>query len=41
MAEQAADWLRAAWQQTEVVRLRLVRAGPAHRQLTFTGAVSR
>jgi hypothetical protein len=40
-AEQAADWLRAAWQQTEVVRLQLVRAGPAHRQLTFTGAVNR
>jgi hypothetical protein len=36
-AEQVADWLRAAWQQTEVVRLRLVHANPAHRQLTIEG----
>jgi hypothetical protein len=37
MAELVADWLRTAWQQTEVARARLVRAVPAHRQLTFGG----
>jgi hypothetical protein len=35
--EQLADWLHTAWRQTEVVRLRLVRAGQAARQLTFAG----
>jgi hypothetical protein len=31
--EQVADWLRAIWKQSEVVRVRLVR--PPHRQTTF------
>jgi hypothetical protein len=35
--EQVADWLWTAWHETQVVRLRLVRAAPAHRQLTFGG----
>jgi hypothetical protein len=33
--EQVAEWLHGAWQQTEVVRLRLVRGAVKHRQLTF------
>jgi hypothetical protein len=33
--EQVADWLRWAWQRTEVVRVRLVRVAEPHRQLTF------
>jgi hypothetical protein len=35
--EKVVDWLRTAWQQTEVVRVHLVRAGPTHRQLSFFG----
>jgi hypothetical protein len=34
-AEQAVDWLRAIWKQTEVVRVRLIH--PSHRRLTFVG----
>jgi hypothetical protein len=34
-AEQVADWLRTVWQQTDVVRLRLVRGAVPPRQLTF------
>lgn len=34
-AEQLASWLRWAWQQTDVVRVRFVRAAPAPQQLTF------
>jgi hypothetical protein len=34
--EQHADWLHTAWQQTDVVRLRLVRRPMPTRQLTFT-----
>ncbi len=34
-AEEAADWLRTVWQQSDVVRLRLVRGAAAARQLTF------
>lgn len=34
-AEQLADWLRTAWQQTDVARLCLVRPSLAPRQLTF------
>ncbi|HZT80156.1 MAG TPA: ATP cone domain-containing protein [Gemmataceae bacterium] len=34
-AEQAAGWLRLAWRQGNVVRLRLARAAAAHRQLSF------
>jgi hypothetical protein len=33
-AEQAADWLRWAWQHTDLARLRLVRLAGAPRQLT-------
>jgi hypothetical protein len=33
--EQVADWLRWAWQRTEVVRVRLLRVAEPHRQLTF------
>jgi hypothetical protein len=33
-AEQAADWLRWAWQQTDVARVLLVRPAAAARQLT-------
>ena len=32
--EQVADWLRWAWQQTDVARVRLVRPAAADRQLT-------
>jgi hypothetical protein len=35
---QAADWLRAAWQNTEVVRVRFLRGAPTLRQQTFAGA---
>lgn len=35
-AEQVAEWLRTAWQQTDVVRLHLVRGPGAARQLTFS-----
>jgi hypothetical protein len=34
--EQVADWLHTAWQQTDVVRLRLVRGAVQVRQLTFS-----
>ena len=34
-AEQLVDWLRWAWQQTDVVRLRLVRSQPTQRELRF------
>jgi hypothetical protein len=34
--EQVADWLQTAWQQTDVVRLRLVRGSIPARQLTFS-----
>ena len=34
-AEQVADWLRTAWQQSDAVRLRLVRGAVPPRQLTF------
>jgi hypothetical protein len=33
-AEELVDLLRYAWQQTEVVRIRLVREVPEQRQLT-------
>jgi hypothetical protein len=33
--EEVVGWLRAAWQQAEVTRVRLVRGLPAPRQLTF------
>lgn len=33
--EQVYDYLRTGWRQTEIVRVRIVRAGPTHRQLTF------
>jgi hypothetical protein len=33
--EQVADWLRWAWQRTDVVRVRLVLAAEPHQQLTF------
>jgi hypothetical protein len=36
-AENVVEWLRAAWQQSDVARLRLVRSCPEHRQLTFNG----
>jgi hypothetical protein len=36
--QQAVDWLRAAWQSTEVVRVRLLRASPTLRQQIFEGA---
>jgi hypothetical protein len=35
--EQAADWLRRAWRQTEVVRVRFIRGATAPRQQTFVG----
>ncbi len=35
MPEQVAEWLHTAWQQTDVVRLRLVRGAVPSRQLTF------
>ncbi|HWG43693.1 MAG TPA: hypothetical protein VN688_12975, partial [Gemmataceae bacterium] len=35
-AEEVAGWLHTVWQQTDVVRLRLVRSAMATRQLTFT-----
>lgn len=34
-ADQVADWLRWAWNETMVLRLRLLRSLPTHRQLTF------
>jgi hypothetical protein len=34
--EQVADWLQTAWQQTDVVRLRLLRGSMAARQLLFS-----
>jgi hypothetical protein len=34
--EQVADWLHVAWRQSDVVRLRLVRAALTARQLTFS-----
>ncbi len=34
--EQVAGWLQTAWQQTDVVRLRLSRSATAARQLTFS-----
>jgi hypothetical protein len=34
-AEQLAEWLRWAWQQTDVGRVCFVRPAPAHRQLTL------
>jgi hypothetical protein len=34
--EQVAEWLHTVWQQTDVVRLRLVRGAIAARQLTFS-----
>ncbi len=34
--EQVVDWLRTAWQQTDVVRLRFVRGSSSVRQLTFS-----
>lgn len=34
--EQVADWLQTAWQQTDVVRLRLVRGAVSARQLMFS-----
>jgi hypothetical protein len=40
VAEEVVQWLRTAWHQTEVVRLRLVRAGSSHRQLTFSPLTS-
>ncbi len=36
--EQVADWLHAAWRQTDVVRLRLIRRLLPARQLTFPAA---
>ncbi len=33
--EQMAEWLHTAWQQTDVVRLRLLRGTIPARQLTF------
>jgi hypothetical protein len=36
--EQLVDWLQTAWQQTDVVRLRLIRRGIPARQLTFAAA---
>ncbi len=33
--EQVADCLQSAWQQTDMVRLRLIRGAVAFRQLTF------
>jgi hypothetical protein len=33
--EQISDWLHTAWQQTDVVRLRLIRKSSPARQLTF------
>jgi hypothetical protein len=34
-AEQVVEWLRWAWDETSVLRLRLGRSLPSHRQLTF------
>ena len=34
--EEFADWLHTAWQQTDVVRLRLIRGGIPGRQLSFS-----
>lgn len=34
--EHLADWLHTAWQQTDVVRLRLIRGAISARQLTFS-----
>jgi hypothetical protein len=34
-AEELAGWLRWAWKQTDVTRVRFLRAAPAHRQLTL------
>jgi hypothetical protein len=34
-AEQVVGWLRAAWRQTEVVRLRLMRPVSTHRQMSI------
>ena len=34
--EQVADWLHTAWQQTDLVRLRLIRGTSPARQLTFS-----
>jgi hypothetical protein len=36
-AEQVVSWLRGAWQQTDVVRVRFLRAGRMPQQLTFGG----
>jgi hypothetical protein len=36
--DQIADWLQTAWQQTDVVRLRLIRRPNPARQLTFATA---
>jgi hypothetical protein len=35
-AEHLAEWLRWAWKQTELTRIRLVRLAPTAQQLTFT-----
>jgi hypothetical protein len=34
--EQLADWLHTAWEQTDVVRIRLIRGAISPRQLTFS-----
>jgi hypothetical protein len=34
-AEQVVDWVRWAWKQSTIGRLRLVRVSPQHEQLTF------
>ncbi|MBI1917984.1 MAG: hypothetical protein HYS12_25100 [Planctomycetes bacterium] len=39
--EEVAGWLRWAWKETEVVRLRLAHGAPAHRQLTFSVSENR
>jgi hypothetical protein len=36
--EQIVEWLRTAWQQTDVIRLRLVRRSITTHQLTFAAA---
>jgi hypothetical protein len=33
--EQLAGWLRGAWQQGDLARVRFLRAAPAHRQLVL------
>ncbi len=38
--EPVAGWLRMAWQQSEIVRLRLVRSTPEAQQLTLGGSAS-